>query len=493
MRQLIPAVDKLAAAQVALVGDFILDRYVYGDVDRINPEAPVPVLRTVRSESRVGGTGNVAAAAGALGAKVSCFGVIGSDGDGDELIALLAATGAETSGLARSDDRPTPVKTRYVGLAQHRNAQQMLRVDDEKTDAPPSGVQKQLRDTLAAEAAEADIVVLEDYDKGVLTDELTPQLIADAASAGKPVVVDPACIADYARYRGATVIKPNRFETALASGVEIIDEASLDAAAGRLLEITGATAAVITLDREGAYVFSRDGGGRRIAHQCPRSVYEVSGAGDETLAVLAAALATGCDIDQAVELANVAGGLEVERFGFVPVSREELIAELRRMIGLRGDKVADRELLAEEYARRRASGETLVFTNGCFDLLHMGHVRYLQEARRLGACLTVAINSDGSVRRLKGPGRPVIGEKERAEMLAALECVDYVVIFDEDTPELLLELLKPEILAKGGSTGEIVGQAYVESYGGKVVKLELVDGLSTTDIINRILESRDES
>ena len=489
MRHLIAAVDKLAAARTALIGDFILDRYVYGDVERINPEAPVPVLRTVRDESRVGGTGNVAAALGALGAQVACFGVIGADDAGGDLIALLDAAGADTAGLLRLAGRPTPVKTRYVGLAQHRNAQQMLRVDDETVEPAPPEVRERLRASLKAALADVDVVVLADYNKGVLTDALTPRLIADAVGAGKVVVVDPACIADYGRYRGATVIKPNRFEAALAGGVAITDEATLEAAAGKLVEITGAAAAVITLDREGAYVYVAESGGRRIPHQCPRAVYEVSGAGDETLAVLAAALAAGCGYDQAVELANVAGGIEVERFGFVPVSRAELVAELRRMIGLREDKVVGRRQLAEACARRRSAGETLVFTNGCFDLLHMGHVRYLQQARRLGSCLTVAINSDDSVRRLKGPGRPVIGAGERAEMLAALECVDYVTVFDEDTPEPLLALLKPDVLAKGGSTGEIVGQGYVESCGGKVVKLELVDGLSTTDIINKILSN----
>ncbi len=491
MRHLTDVVERLAAPRVALVGDFLLDRYVYGDVERINPEAPVPVLRVVRTESRVGGTGNVAAAVAALGAAVRCFGAIGADAAGEELVELLSAAGADPEPLLRLPQRPTPVKTRYVGLAQHRSAQQMLRVDEEDRPPVPAAAREALRQAVRPALEQADILVVEDYDKGLLDERVTPAIIDDARRAGRAVVVDPAIIADYRRYVGATVIKPNRYEAALASGIEITDDASLSSAARRLLEITGAEAAVITLDREGAYLEVRGQGGGRVPHQRPRAVSEVSGAGDETLAVLSVAVAAGCGYRQAVELANIAGGLEVERFGFVPITREELVGEIRRSVGLRGGKLLPRQQLAAEWARRRAAGATMVFTNGCFDLLHMGHVRYLQQARRLGTCLTVAINSDASARRLKGPRRPVIGQQERAEMLAALECVDYVTIFEEDTPEPLLELLKPDVLAKGGSTGAIVGQAYVQGYGGKVVKLDLVEGLSTTSIIERILSNHD--
>ena len=205
------------------------------------------------------------------------------------------------------------------------------------------------------------------------------------------------------------------------------------------------------------------------------------------------ALAAGCDYERTVRLANVAGGLEVERFGVVPIERQEVVDEIQRMIGLRGSKVVSRGVLGEEVARRRGRGERVVFTNGCFDLLHMGHVRYLRQARELGSCLIVAINSDDSVRRLKGSARPIIGQDERAEMLGALECVDYVTIFDEDTPIPLLELLKPDVLAKGGTTPVVVGRELVEGYGGTVLTLELVSGLSTTQIIERIIATHGES
>ncbi len=487
MHDLMEKLERFGHPRVLLVGDFILDRYVYGDVDRINPEAPVPVLKVVRAESRVGGAGNVAAAVGALEGQAVCVGVIGQDASGIELLALLSNTGADVSGLAELAGRPTALKTRYVGLAQHRNAQQMLRVDEENAQPISADAEVSLLAAVLERLAAADIVVLEDYNKGVLSGGLAARIISLAQQAGKRVVVDPACIADYGRYRGATVLKPNRYEAALASGLEIRDNETLAAAAEKLLEAADAQAVIISLDREGAYCRRRGQEGRRIPHQCPREVYDVTGAGDETLAALAVALAEGLDYEQAEELANVAGGLEVEQFGFVPITRGQIAAELRRMVGLRGGKVLSRAALAREVAHRRARGETIAFTNGCFDLLHMGHVNYLQQARELGSCLIVAINSDASVRLLKGPTRPVIGQAERAGMLAALECVDYVTIFDEETPMALLELLRPEVLVKGGTTPVVVGRELVESYGGKVTTMDLVAGLSTTEIINRIM------
>jgi len=488
MLELIEQLSRLGSPRVLLVGDFLLDAYVYGDVERINPEAPVPVLHVLRREEIAGGAGNVAAAAAALGARVVCVGVTGQDASGRRLDELLTTIGADTSRLLRLSDRPTAVKTRYVGLAQHRHAQQMLRVDEEHLHDLPADAQDQLASAVAEAAKTADVVVLEDYNKGVCRPPLARRLIEAARAAGKPVVVDPALLNDFSRYRGATLLKPNRFEAARASGIDIHDDATLHQAAERLLDQTDADAVVISLDREGAFLCRRGQPGQRIPHQRPRDVYDVTGAGDETVAVLAVALAGGCSVEQAEELANVAGGLEVEKFGFVPITRQEIEDELRRMNGLRGGKVLPRASLSAELARRRQRGEMVVFTNGCFDLLHTGHVRYLQQSREQGHCLVVAINSDASVRRLKGPSRPVVGEVERAEMLAALECVDYVTVFDEDTPLELLRELRPDILVKGGTTPVIVGKELVESYGGRVCNMDLVAGQSTTRIITKIVE-----
>jgi len=490
MQHLIECLDGLGRPKVALVGDLILDRYVYGDSERISPEAPVPVLRVVARESRPGGAGSVAANIIALGGRVSCVSLVGQDAAGDELLSWLSAAGVETSALTRLPGRATTVKQRLIGLAQHRHRQQMLRVDAECLDPLPPEAHRTLRASLRSVLTGCDCVAIEDYDKGLLTESSTPPLIADARAAGVPIVVDPAAIADYRRYRGATIITPNRYEATLASGIEIADDDSLARCAARLLDITAAESVVITLDREGAYLGRRDGAGRRIPTR-QRAVYDVTGAGDAVLAMLSIALGGRCSLDVAVALANVAGGLEVERFGVVPIGRDEVAGELRRGVGLRSGKVVARGHLAEEVARRRRGGETVAFTNGCFDLLHLGHVRYLQQARQCGACLIVGINSDDSVRRLKGPTRPVISEVERGEMLASLECVDYVTVFDEDTPEALLEVIRPDVLIKGGSTGEIVGQAFVEGYGGQVLKMPLVEGPSTTEIINRILRQHD--
>ncbi len=492
MHDLIERIEAFGSPRIALIGDFMLDRYVYGDTERISPEAPVPVLNTVRQESRAGGAGNVAANILSLGGTVATIGVVGQDPPGEELMRLLAAAGAETSNMLRFAGRPTTVKTRFVGLAQHRHAQQMFRVDTEVNTPAPESVLGSLHGAVRSQLNQgASVLVLQDYNKGLLTDAGTPQIIADARQAGRLVLVDPARIGDYRRYRGATLLTPNRYEAELASGVKITDDAALEHAARRIIAIAHVNAVVITLDKEGAYLREESGKGRRIPTR-PRAVYDVTGAGDAVLAMLAVALGEGCPYDQAVALANVMGGLEVERPGVVAISKEEVLDELRRMIGLRGGKVMNRKRLAEEVARRRQRGETIVFTNGCFDLLHMGHIRHLRQARELGSCLIVAVNSDESVRRLKGPQRPVIGQAERAEMLGALECVDYVTVFDEDTPEPLLDILKPDILVKGGTTASVVGKKLVEGYGGRVLTLELVDGLSTTTIINRILGANDQ-
>lgn len=488
MDALVELLERFSSPRVVLVGDFILDRYVYGNVDRLSPEAPVPVLNVVRRETRPGGAASVAAAIIALDAKVTCIGVLAKDDDGNTLNKLLGEVGADTTALLRLDGRCTTVKTRHVGLAQHRHAQQMLRVDDESPKSMPVKTAEKIAAALRSHVAKAQVVALQDYDKGVLTDTSTAELIAIARKAGAKVVVDPARINNFGRYRGASVLTPNRYEAELASNVKIIDDASMERAAREIMQVSQADAVVITLDKEGAFFLQRDGQPTRIPTR-PRLVYDVAGAGDEVLAMLSVAIGQGIPIQQAVELANVAGGLEIERFGVAPISRGDVIDELRRMIGLRGKKVMARKDLLKDLARRRQAGHAIVFTNGCFDLLHMGHMQYLQQARELGSCLVVAVNSDESAARLKGPGRPVIPAEERAQMLGALECVDYVTIFNEDTPERLLELIKPDILVKGGTTKVIVGREIVEAYGGRVLTVDRAEGLSTTNIINRVLDT----
>jgi D-beta-D-heptose 7-phosphate kinase / D-beta-D-heptose 1-phosphate adenosyltransferase len=492
MEALVKTLGQIGSPRVMLVGDFMLDCWVYGHAERLSPEAPVPVLRKIRQEIMTGGASNIAPAITALGGEVVCIGVIGNDPSGDELSTLLMTAGADASRLIRRSDRPTTVKTRYIGLAQHRHAQQMFRLDEEAVEEFAPDVHEVLRAAVRSELHSCEVLAIEDYNKGVLGQATTPQIIEAANHAGVPVVVDPALISDYRRYAGANLLTPNRFEAELASGIDISDRESMLRAAERISDVTRAQAVVITLDREGAFLYTADGKSRVIPTKA-RDVYDVSGAGDEVLAMLTVAIGDGCDLDSAVALANVAGGLEVEQFGIIPITREQVTDELRKMIGLRTSKVVERKALAGELDRRRKGGDKIVFTNGCFDLLHVGHVRYLQEAREQGSCLVVAINSDASISRLKGPDRPIIGADERAEMLGALECVDYVTVFDEDTPENLLTLLKPETLVKGGSTSVVVGREIVEGYGGVVQTLQLVDGLSTTNIIDRIVNGQDKA
>ncbi len=488
MQDLIEFVGSLGRPQVALLGDFMLDRYLYGYCERVSQEAPVPVLRVVSRASGPGGAASVAAGVLAMGGGVQCLGVIGSDAAGEELLGHLGRLGAETDSLIRLTDRPTATKDRLVGLAQHRHQQQMMRVDEEDTSPLADDVHDRLRAAAQVAVADGGVLAIQDHDKGVISESATPQLIADARSSGATVVVDPAKIDDYRRYRGATLLTPNRQECELASEVSIVDDASAAAAAERILHITEADAVVITLDKEGAYLKVAGEAGKRFGAQA-RQVYDITGAGDTVLAALSVALAGGADRAAAVAMAMVAGGLAVERFGVVAVSRQQVLDTLALEKRQQHGKVISREELMAEVERLRGSNRAIVWTNGCFDILHAGHVEYLNFARRQGDALIVGVNSDASVRQNKGPGRPIVAAEDRAEVLAALECVDYVVLFDEPTPLALIEAIRPDVLVKGADwKGAVVGQEAVEAAGGRVALAELRPGRSTTKVINRIAE-----
>jgi D-beta-D-heptose 7-phosphate kinase/D-beta-D-heptose 1-phosphate adenosyltransferase len=497
-RELIKMVEGLGTPRILVVGDLILDRYVFGDAERISQEAPIQVLKVAHEETRLGGAGAVVNNLCKLGAQVDVFGVVGADPDGEELKAHLARIGAETKGvLTASDGRPTTRKTRFVGRAQHRIPQQVLRVDweqpDDLSDADQAAVIADFRRVLAQ--ARPDAVLLSDYGKGVLTAGLTAQSIEVAAAAepGIPVVVDPLKSADYTKYRGATVLTPNRVEAEVASGVRLAgdDPAALERAAAGLVNRLDLQALVITLDKAGAYLRHRDEATGSLVPTRPRHVYDNAGAGDMVVAVMALAMAGGADVHRAVQLANVAGGLEVEKFGVQPVTREEMVLDLLGEARRSGDKVRTTEALLADLGRHRARGETVVFTNGCFDILHAGHIEYLAFASRQGDVLVVGLNSDRSVRSIKGPERPVCPQDQRARVLSAVEAIDYIVVFDEDTPQRLIEAVRPDILVKGEDWRDkgVVGREFVESHGGRVVLAPLVQGLSTTDLVNRIREN----
>ena len=488
--RLIEIVERLPRSRVALVGDFMMDRYLYGNAERLSPEAPVPVLHYQKEEYRLGGAGGVAADLAALGARVRVVGLVGTDEMGGKLRQHLADAGCETDWLIEDASRCTICKTRLVGLAQHRHPQQMIRIDFEDCNPLPADLARRVAERARDALDGAEMLLIEDYNKGLLTPEVCQSLIRMARDRGVPVLIDPANIPDYRKYAGATCIKLNRTETEKASGLPCDGPEQYDAAASWMLEKLDLEAAVITLDKNGAYLATR-GGERRWLKTRQRQVYDVTGAGDMVLAMLAVARAAGATWTEAVALANVAGGLEVERFGSVPVLPQEIIQELLSEENEGVGKQRTLEQLLPELQRHRAAGKRIVFTNGCFDLIHLGHVNYFRFAKSQGDLLVVGVNTDGSIRRLKGPKRPIIGEDDRVHVLEELESIDYLVRFDEDTPMNLIDKIRPDVLVKGADyqKQQVVGWDTVESYGGRVALAPLVDGRSTSAVIQRILEA----
>jgi len=485
-----PDLEKVANhPRILLVGDLMLDRYIWGDVERISPEAPVPVLRVRQSEDRPGGAGSVAAMLAMLGAETSLAGVTGDDPEGHAVRQLLAEINVDCSALLFEPSRITTVKQRLLGSTQGKHPQQMLRVDQEQAEPISQQTTEQLLETVAGRIAQVDLILISDYNKGVCAGEMIPRLVELARAAGVPVIADPCKGADYRRYAGCTCITPNRREAELAAGMSITSpqEAIED---GRRLLGFGLQSVVVTLDRDGMVWV--DAAGHAEHFPCrPREVCDVTGAGDMVLAMLGYCLAAGMDWPAAIRLANIAGGLEVERLGAIPIGWPEILAELSPKCGhgrasaAPGSKIRPLDDLLVELARRREKGQKVAFTNGCFDLLHPGHVALLQAARRLGDCLVVGLNSDRSVQQLKGPGRPIIPQEDRAAMLTALECVDYVVLFDQLTPAELISTIRPDVLIKGSDyqPQQVVGREVVESYGGLVVCLPIKGNYSTTRLL----------
>ncbi len=478
-RELATALRGLGAPRVAVLGDCMLDRYIWGDAGRVSPEAPVPVVHARREEDRPGGAANVALNLAALGAQPACFGAVGADAMGATLRAALAAAGVDAGGLVSCPDRPTVQKIRIVA----RN-QQMLRVDRE--DVKPLGAAQEAELGAALCAAPWDALVLSDYGKGVLTPSLCALALAEARRRGAPSVVDPKQ-KDFSWYRGATIVTPNRAEAEAAAGAPLGDAAALALAGERLRRAAELRLLLVTLGAEGMLLL-REGQAPLQLPTAARQVFDVTGAGDTVVAMVAAGLGGGLPAEAAVRLANVAAGLKVAKVGTATVGREELLHALH---AAGGDKV----LAADDFAGAaalaagwRREGLRVVFTNGCFDLLHAGHVRYLQEARRCGEVLALGLNSDASVRRLKGEGRPFNPLADRAEVLAALACVDAVIPFTDDTPEELIRHLGPDVLVKGADwrDREVAGAAAVRARGGEVRFVELLPGRSTTSLAGKI-------
>jgi D-beta-D-heptose 7-phosphate kinase/D-beta-D-heptose 1-phosphate adenosyltransferase len=474
---LLATLDRYPGMHVWVVGDLMLDEYVMGAVERISPEAPVPVVRVQDTEHRLGGAANVARQVAALGASVSLSGVIGEDAAGDDFLRLCAESNIDTRAVIRLRERRTTRKLRVLG-----HSQQLLRLDweDVRPCAPESMVSLAAR---LAEGPRPQAIILSDYAKGVLTPEVIASITALRADA--PVVVDPKH-RDFTRYRGATTITPNLRELEAAAGqaLDADDTEAIAAAARPLASAAGLEAMVVTLGGRGMLVVPVQGQDTAIP-AIPREVYDVTGAGDTAISVLTLSLAARASLVEAAQLANAAAGVSVGQIGAVAVDA----SSIRDALTARPDgKILTRADLVARAATWRMAGKRIVFTNGCYDLLHVGHLSLLSQAAKLGDVLVLAINSDASVRRLKGPERPLVPQEDRAAVLAALGFVDAVTIFDEDTPLEVLQSIRPHVLVKGGDyrIDQVVGREFLEATGGRVVLVPLTPEKSTTALVERI-------
>ncbi|MDN2565457.1 D-glycero-beta-D-manno-heptose-7-phosphate kinase [Aquibium sp. A9E412] len=478
---------RFAGLKVLVAGDFILDRFVNGTIERISPEAPIPVLHGRGESAALGGAGNVVANVTALGAQALPVAAIGDDAAARRILALLGERGVAADGLFSSRGRMTPCKSRFSALNQ-----QVLRFDEEEVRALAPDERETVLARFDAALAGADIVILSDYGKGMLADGMAAALIARARAAGRPVLVDPKG-GDYARYAGATAVTPNRKELGEAVGRPVHGDAEIAAAGQALIAAHGFSFVLATRSEKGMSVIEADGA-RHIATEA-REVFDVSGAGDTVVASFALALAAGYERGAAAALANAAAGVVVGKRGTAQLTVDELTAALSRTHDPAGaaEQVVNADAAARLVAAWRREGLTVGFTNGCFDILHAGHVSLLQSARRACDRLVVGLNSDASVRRLKGAGRPVNGERDRAFVLAGLAAVDLVVVFGEDTPLALIRRLDPDLLVKGADyTPEtVVGADHVTARGGRVMLVDLVGGRSTTATIDRLTALRD--
>jgi D-beta-D-heptose 7-phosphate kinase / D-beta-D-heptose 1-phosphate adenosyltransferase len=478
--------------RVVVAGEVILDRYVWGEVERISPEAPIPVLRAHRREEKPGNAGFVMANLRALGAHPAAFSVVGDDHGGRMLRAMFRDLEIDTRGLLVDPDRPTIVKERMLGSVQSANraTQQLLRVDDEDTSPLGPERERDLARRLDRVLDRADGVLVSDINKGVLSPLMLRQLIGGANRRRIPVVIDPRLSTDYSIYQGATAITPNRYETEMATGMKLTDRDAWRTAADSLVRKLRLRACLVTLDRDGMYLAESGGRGSFISTS-PREVYDVTGAGDVVLAVFGLLVIAGLGFASAAAVANIAAGIEVGRLGTEIISRDDLA----RALAPRHDNIERKIVSVDELQTilepKRRAGSQIVFTNGCFDVLHAGHLQLLSFARAQGDVLIVALNSDRGVRMIKGAQRPIYPASERARILAALEMVDHVVVFDDSRAEQIIREVRPDVLVKGADWRgqQVDGQEFVESNGGHVLLAPLLEGYSTTSTITRLRDA----
>ena len=485
---LLEVLESFHQARVLILGDVMLDRFIYGSVERISPEAPIPVMAIERTAAMPGGAANVARNVATLGGQATLIGIVGDDAGAADLQAQLAAMPTVAAELIVDRSRPTTVKTRHIA-----DRQQVLRTDVESREPVPSRVAADLLARFRAALPQAQVVILSDYNKGVLSETVASEAITAARQAGRPVLVDPKSKA-LSKYRGASVLTPNRFELQVSCGHECATDEQVATGAEAILAQQLCDALVVTRGKDGMTVAEAPRapdatGGCIHIRTAAREVFDVSGAGDTVVATLALGLAFGAPLADAARLANTAAGIVVGKQGTATVSAGEIIARLDPAHdGPLSGKHFALESVQQLVARWRDLGLRIAFTNGCFDLLHPGHVALLSQARRSADRLVVGLNSDLSVRRLKGPGRPIQSEVAHATVLASLKSVDAVVIFQEDTPLELITTLEPDVLVKGAdyTVETVVGSDVVLQRGGKVLLADLIPEQSTTSTIQRI-------
>ncbi len=463
-----------------VIGDVMLDRYLIGHVGRISPEAPVPVVLLNEQNERVGGAANVAANLALLGIKTHMVGCIGDDAEGITLKKNIAAININTDKIISLKHRPTIAKTRVIS-----GHQQMLRLDQENPAAFNDEESGQLLDAIQSELKlNPSVVILSDYAKGLLSDAICQEVIQTCQRLNIPVLVDPKG-RDYTKYHGATALTPNKKETAEACSISIDDLALIDEA-NKLKTQLALDFLAVTRGDEGITLIDTD------IHQITataKQVFDVSGAGDTVIATLAAGLMHALTPLESLQLANLAASVVVGKVGTVPIKRDELLEALTQQQGnVQAHKICSLSELNAKVDSWRSTNQKVVFTNGCFDLLHAGHVTYLEAAKKQGDKLILGLNTDRSVSAIKGPTRPVVNENDRARVLAALASVDAVILFDEDTPLSLINAIKPDVIAKGSdyTADQVVGGKEVESWGGQIALIDLVEGRSTSNIINKL-------
>ncbi|QPJ63919.1 MAG: D-glycero-beta-D-manno-heptose-7-phosphate kinase [Candidatus Nitrohelix vancouverensis] len=474
--------------KVLVIGDLILDEYIWGAINRISPEAPVPVLETRAENMSLGGAANVANNLVALGCDVTLIGAIGHDEKGDRLLQAIQDRGINTDGIFRFVHRPTTSKIRIIA-----HNQQILRVDKEDNRPITEETENKILKFIQTAIPNVDGIICSDYRKGILTEKVLRALIHRAQQSKKQVIVDPKS-ADFSLYKGATVLTPNLKEVEQATPIKINNQLDLDRAAEYLMGLTKSEALLITRGKDGMTLYKNKEKPLQIATKA-REVADVTGAGDTVVSVFGMMAFAGFEFSESAWLSNMAAGAVVEKVGTAVVTLDEIRAFIQEEMLRTSHTTLNLEELQKIVSLGKSAGKTIVFTNGCFDLIHGGHIELLQRSKALGDILIIGLNSDSSIRALKGEGRPIKNQAERADILSAIKYVDFITIFDESTPENLIRMIRPDVLVKGDDykISEVVGREIVEGYGARVELIPIVKGHSTTNSIEKILQNHREN